>query len=230
MHAAPGARLFLDAFEDDDVRVGGHTERQHEAGEARERQRHVEDQDRRVEERGVDAEPEDRDEPEEAVEDEQEERDEEQADERRASSPRSSESLPSVAEIAVWSSVTNLTGSAPVWSTSARSFASWMSPIPVICAFAGDTTGEAAVGVVDLRPRLDLAVEDDREVLRRVAGASRAASSSRVISSNRSLPLFVNSSETIGWFVRVSKSCRVPESFRSAPVICGTVGGSYLNR
>ena len=45
-----------------------------------------------------------------------------------------SESLPSVAEIAVWSSVTNSTGSAPVWSTSARSFASWMSPMPVIWA------------------------------------------------------------------------------------------------
>ena len=80
---APGARLFLDAFEDDDVRVGGHPQRQHEAGEAREGQRHVEDEDRGVEERGVDAEPEDGDDAEEAVEDEQEERHEEEADDRR---------------------------------------------------------------------------------------------------------------------------------------------------
>ena len=60
--APPGARLFLDAFEDDDVRVGGHPQRQHEAGEAREGQRHVEDEDRGVEEGGVDAEAEHRDE------------------------------------------------------------------------------------------------------------------------------------------------------------------------
>ncbi len=46
----------------------------------------------------------------------------------------SSESLPSVAEIAVWSRVTNSTGRAPVWSTSARFFASLMSPMPVIWA------------------------------------------------------------------------------------------------
>ena len=81
--AAPGARLFLDAFEDDDVRVGGHPQRQHEAGEAREGQRHVEDEDRGVEEGGVDAEAEHGDDAEEAVEDEQEERDEEEADDRR---------------------------------------------------------------------------------------------------------------------------------------------------
>ncbi len=46
----------------------------------------------------------------------------------------SSESFPSVAEIAVCSSVRNSTGSAPVWRTSARSFASPMSPRPEICA------------------------------------------------------------------------------------------------
>ena len=78
--AASRARLLLDAFEDDDVRVGGDPERQHEAGEARQRQGDVEEQDRGVEEGGVDAEPEHGDEAEEAVEDEQEERDEEQAD------------------------------------------------------------------------------------------------------------------------------------------------------
>ena len=36
--------------------------------------------------------------------------------------------------MAVCSSVLNVTGSAPVWRTSARSFASLRSPIPVICA------------------------------------------------------------------------------------------------
>ena len=45
-----------------------------------------------------------------------------------------SESLPSVAEIAVCWSVVNVTGRAPVCSTSARFFASLMSPIPVIWA------------------------------------------------------------------------------------------------
>ena len=43
-------------------------------------------------------------------------------------------SVVSVAEIAVWSSVTNLTGSAPVCSTSARSFASLTEKLPVIWA------------------------------------------------------------------------------------------------
>ena len=87
--AAPGARLFLDAFEDDDVRVGGHPQRQHEAGEAGQRQRDVEEQDRRVEERRVDAEPEDGDDAEEAVEDEQEERDERAGRRAPPASPRS---------------------------------------------------------------------------------------------------------------------------------------------
>ena len=45
-----------------------------------------------------------------------------------------SESRPSVAEIAVWSSVRNSTGSAPVCSTSARSFASRTEKSPVIWA------------------------------------------------------------------------------------------------
>ena len=58
-------------------------------GEARQRQRDVEEEDRRVEEGRVDAEPEDGDEAEEAVDEEQEERDDEQAGERGASAPRS---------------------------------------------------------------------------------------------------------------------------------------------
>ena len=53
-----------------------------EPGEARQGQRDVEEQDRGVEERRVDAEADHRDEAEQAVEEEQEERDDEQADER----------------------------------------------------------------------------------------------------------------------------------------------------
>ena len=92
----------------------------------------MEGEDRRVQERRVDREPRDRDEPEEAVEDEEEDRHEEKAAESRL--PRlGSESLPSVAEMSVRSSVSNLTGSAPVWRTIARSLASIESR-PVICA------------------------------------------------------------------------------------------------
>ena len=64
----------------------------------------VEDEDRRVQEGRVDDEADDRDEPEEAVEDEQEERDGDQTD-GGGDFARRSESLPSVAEIAVGSSV-----------------------------------------------------------------------------------------------------------------------------
>ena len=46
----------------------------------------------------------------------------------------SSESFPSVAEMSVRSSVSNFTGSAPVWSTIAMSFASWIDSRPSICA------------------------------------------------------------------------------------------------
>ena len=81
-HRFAGAVLLLDAFEDDDVRVGGHPQRQDHAGEARQGQRDVEDQDRRVQEGGVDAEPDHGDDAEEAVEDEQEERDDEEAGDR----------------------------------------------------------------------------------------------------------------------------------------------------
>ena len=81
-HRAPGSHLFLDAFEHDDVRVGRDADREDQAGEARQRQRHVEEEDRRVVEERVDGEPEDRDEPEEAVQDEQEDRDQDQPRQR----------------------------------------------------------------------------------------------------------------------------------------------------
>ena len=75
----PGSHLFLDALEDDDVRVCRDSDRENQAGEPRERERHPEDQDRAVEEHAVDPEPDDRDDAEEAVEEEQEERDRKEA-------------------------------------------------------------------------------------------------------------------------------------------------------
>ena len=45
-----------------------------------------------------------------------------------------SESSPSVAETCVESTCTNSTGRAPVWRTSARSFASWIESRPLIWA------------------------------------------------------------------------------------------------
>ena len=93
-----------------------------------------EEQDRRVQEDRVDAETEDCDEAEEAVEEQQEERDDEQAADRRVLRlPRASPCRASPRCLSR-SIVTKLTGSAPVWSTSARSFASLIEPMPVICA------------------------------------------------------------------------------------------------
>ena len=170
-----GARLFLDAFEDDDVRVGGHPERQHEAGEAREGQRHVEDQDRGVEERGVDAEPEHGDEPEEAVEDQQEEGDEQEADDRRllglvqrvlAERGRDRRLVErdeldgQGAGLEDEREVLRLTDVADARDLGA--------------VRAGDAAG--ILLPVDRRPRLDLPVEHDREVLRRSADPVRSCS------------------------------------------------------
>ena len=81
-HRLSGAHLFLDAFEHDDVRVGRDTDREDQAGEARQRQRDVEEEDRRVVEERVDREAGHRDETEEAVEHEEEERDDEKARDR----------------------------------------------------------------------------------------------------------------------------------------------------
>ena len=83
-HGLAGAHLFLHAFEDNDIRVGGHPDREDHPREAREGQRDVEEENRRVEERRVDREPDHRDETEEAVQEEQEKRDDQQADDRRA--------------------------------------------------------------------------------------------------------------------------------------------------
>ena len=128
-----GTHLFLDALEHDDVRVGCDADREDQSREPRQRERHAEEEDRAVQKRRVDAEAEDRDDAHEAVEQEQEDRD--------AIRPPIaaffacwSESLPSVAETFVLSSVLKSYGSEPVWSTSARFFASLKPLSPVICA------------------------------------------------------------------------------------------------
>ena len=176
-HGLPGAHFFLDAFEDDDVRVGRDADRQDQAGEARQRQRHVEEQDRRVVEERVDREADHRDEAEEAVEHEQEERDDDQAD-SAACHACVSELLPSVAETSVRSICLKLTGSAPVWRTSARSFASPIEPPwPRSISAFGPGMPSGFVLEVDVRRRLELAVEHDREVLRVVLVVALAARS-----------------------------------------------------
>ena len=118
--------------------------------------------------------------------------------------------------------VTNLTGSAPVCSTSARFFASVSEPMPVISAppFDGSipsgyfwysicgherswlsSTIAKCCGVPSVWPRI---------------------ASSRVISWKILLPWLLNCIVTIGAPLDGSKSCCVPFSFRSLPVICGT--------
>jgi len=79
-HGFPGAHLFLDPFEYDHVRVGGHAYGQDHSREARQGQRHVQEQDDPVEERGVDRQPDHGDHAEEAVEQEQEQGDDQEAD------------------------------------------------------------------------------------------------------------------------------------------------------
>ena len=84
---------------------------------------------------------------------------------------------------------------------------------------------------VDVRHRLDLVVEHDREVLRAaldvllaagaLTGERAALRLRRVMSWKIFLPLPVNCISTTGWFDCGSMSARVPESLRSLPVISG---------
>ena len=79
-HRSAAADLLLDAFEDDDVRVGRDADRQDQARDARQRQRDRDQLDQREEVERVDAQRADRDHAEDAVEDEQEQRDDREAD------------------------------------------------------------------------------------------------------------------------------------------------------
>ena len=164
-----GAHLFLDAFEDDDVRVGRDPEGQHEAREARQRQRDVEDEDGRVEERGVDREAGDRDQTEEAVEDEQEDRDEDQTCDRRAPGllerilAERCGDVGAIERLELDRQGTGLEHERDVLRLLQRVEALDLR------ASAADSARQARIGEVDLREGLDLAVEDDREVLRLLA-------------------------------------------------------------
>ena len=172
LHRAPAAHLFLDAFEDDDVRVGRNAERQHEAGEARERQRDVEEQDRGVQERRVDAEPDDGHDAEEAVEDQEEDRDEQQTADRgflRLVERVLAECRRDIGARQRLEGDGERTG-----LEDDRDVARLVERLEALDlrAPAADATRERAVRVVDLRERADLAVEDDREVLRLLADAA----------------------------------------------------------
>ena len=79
----PAADLLLDAFEDDDVRVGRDADREDQARDARQRQRDRDELDQREQVDRVDDQRADRDHAEHAVEDEQEQRDDREADDAR---------------------------------------------------------------------------------------------------------------------------------------------------
>ena len=146
--------------------------------------------------------------------------------------------LPSVAEMSVRSSVSNLTGSAPVWRTIARSFASPIDPSPVICAPFPPVIpfGYCVQSICghDLISRSRTIAKFWKmswpPPIVFVRSFPRCARS-RVMSSNFFCPLFVNCMSTIGSPVFGSKSCCVPDNFRSAPVISGIPwSGSYRKR
>ena len=144
-----------------------------------------------------------------------------------------SESLPSVAEMSVRSSVSNLTGKAPVWSTSAMSFASCSESRPWICARPPPIPLDRLESVKSICGKVLISRS---RTIAKCCGCWRSfprIHSSRVMRSKASAPEFVNSIVTMGLPPApglVSKSARVPESFRSSPVICGMLGGSYLKR
>ncbi len=175
-HRAPGSRLLLDSLEDDDVRVGGDSDRQDQAGEARQRQHDAEEQDRAVHQGRVDREADDRDDAEEAVEDQQEDRDDEQADDR---------GVPGLAErvlaergrdvgardgLELHGQRAGLEHEREVVRLGLR------TAMPVICgAAAGRVDPVAVLRVVDRRERVELVVEDDREALLDAEPLARAA-------------------------------------------------------
>ena len=130
--------------------------------------------------------------------------------------------------MSVRSSVSNLTGSAPVWRTIARSFASLIEPIPVICAPFPPVIpfGYCVQSICgnDLISRSSTIAKFWKmswpPPIVFVRSFPRCARS-RVMFSNFFWPPFVNCMRTIGRPVWGSKSWRVPDSFRSAPVISG---------
>ena len=157
--------LLFDAFEDDHVRVCCDSDREDEAGEAGQGQRHVEDQERRVQEHGVDAEPDHRDETEEAIEDQQEERDgDETADRGQLRLPQR---VP--AERRRDLGLLELTEVVREGARLEHEREVLRLPDRPDAGDLGAVRARDAVRVVaeaDRRSGLDLAVEDDRELLR----------------------------------------------------------------
>ena len=186
-----------------------------------------------VQERDVDAEADHGDHAEEAVEDEQEDRDDEQADERRrlrllqrvlAERRRDVRALDLLelerqgAGLEDEREVLRLAELADVRDLAA----------------AADPVRERRVGVVDLRERLDVAVEHDREVLRRLPEPAALVQPARdpleLVAPLR------GEREADDRLADWSKSACVPDDFSSPPVISGMrllssgFVGSYLKR
>ncbi len=164
-HRLPGSRLLLDAFEDDDVRVGRDPDREDQAREARQGHRDLEQHDHRVEEGGVQREAHDRDDAEEAVDEEQEEEDDGEADQRgldRLIERLLPERGRDAGEVDLLELVRE--------RTAAEDEGEILRLAGV--TDAGDLRRAAGDAVrvsvpVDRRRRLDLPVEDDREALER---------------------------------------------------------------
>ena len=221
----PGPHLFLDAFEDDDVRIGRDADREDQAGEAGQRQRDVEDEDRRVHERDVDGEAGDGHEPEQAVEDDQEERDDEQADDARRSSP------PGASPCRAWprrsSALDLLERDRQAHPSGAR--ARGPSPrraLPMfsICAEPPPMPSESVRSFGSICGH-DLISRSS--TIAKCCGAPRKlprCQSRRVMSWKRFSPSPVNAIVTIGW-PNWSKSWRVPSALMCAP---GHLGNRVL--
>ena len=129
----PGAQLFLDAFEDDDVRVGRDADREDQSRDAGQGQRDRDQLDQPEEEDRVGEQRDARDRAQQAVEEQQEEQHEREADgagdqalvQRLLAERRGDLGLADRLQVI---------GSAPVFRTSARSCASWSLKPPEICA------------------------------------------------------------------------------------------------
>src|ERR671910_672513 len=164
-HRLPGSRLLLDAFEDDDVRVGRDPDGEDHSREARQGQRDLEEHNDRVEEGRVQGEPENRDDAEEAVDEEQEDCDDREADQRgldRLVERLLPERRRDAGEVDLLELVRE--------RTAAEDEREILRLAGV--TDAGDLRRAAGNAVrvpvpVDRRRRLDLPVEDDREALER---------------------------------------------------------------
>ena len=175
-HGLAGAHFFLDAFEHDDVRVGGDSDRQDQSREPRQGHRDVEEQDRRVQKRRVDPEPDHRDEAEEAVQKEQEERDDQEADDRRLLGLGQrvlAERRRDVGALRGLELDRQRTGLEHEREAFGLAEPTPSAHVDLSAGVTGDAVRVAYE--VDVRHRLDLPVEHDREVLRAVLYGSAVA-------------------------------------------------------